>query len=391
MIEALAELGVEYDGDQPDRAVHLGRLPRADPARDARSAATIDAILDQYRTKKAAGPKQQQKPVDEAELAAAEGSGAAAEDDGSVGAPGTSRTSRTARECGKDLTTVTVVRRRDHRADLHLRLRPRRDRAAAASSTAASWSGRSTGRCAGPTRAWSSSRPASTTPRPARRSSVGGQIVARGLRRRAADRADVRVRRHHRHGEDVAAPRAACRPRPTRWRSWRRRCCAGCTPAAGPTSPSRSPSTRRSSGSTTSGTRSPARSPTAPRCPADVAAYARAVGTAAGELPSDARARCRTARWPPSPTSPPATEEQTLRILRELDPADPLDLAGRGPAPARPGRALGRHPGARPTSAPTCATSPDAELLAVARRAASAAVAAAAASTGSTSTGRWTA
>ena len=36
------------------------------------------------------------------------------------------------------------------------------------------------------------------------------------------------------------------------------------------------------------------------------------------------RARCRTARSPPSSTSPPATEEQTLRILRDLDPADPI-------------------------------------------------------------------
>ena len=45
----------------------------------------IDAILDQYRTKRPpAGAKQQQKPVDEAELEAAEGSGAAAEDDGSA-------------------------------------------------------------------------------------------------------------------------------------------------------------------------------------------------------------------------------------------------------------------------------------------------------------------
>ena len=36
------------------------------------------------------------------------------------------------------------------------------------------------------------------------------------------------------------------------------------------------------------------------------------------------RARCRTARSPPSPTSPPGDEEQTLRILSELDPANPL-------------------------------------------------------------------
>ena len=85
MIEALAELGVEYDGDQPDRAVHLGRLPRADPARDARARRhrrDPRPVPDQEgRPAEAAG----QKPVDEAELEAAEGSGAAAEDDGSVG------------------------------------------------------------------------------------------------------------------------------------------------------------------------------------------------------------------------------------------------------------------------------------------------------------------
>ena len=52
--------------------------------------------------------------------------------------------------------------------------------------------------------------------------------------------------------------------RRTRCPSWRPRCCAGCTPGAGPTSPSRSRSTRRSSACTTSGTRSVARWPPAP-------------------------------------------------------------------------------------------------------------------------------
>ncbi len=45
------------------------------------------------------------------------------------------------------------LRRRDHRADVHLRAAGTPRRCGCASSTAASWCGRSTGRCAGPTRA----------------------------------------------------------------------------------------------------------------------------------------------------------------------------------------------------------------------------------------------
>jgi lysyl-tRNA synthetase class 1 len=67
----------------------------------------IDAILDQYRTKKAPPKKQGQKPVDEAELEAAEGSGAAAEDDG-TGSAGYFPYKPYCGGCGKDLTTVTA-------------------------------------------------------------------------------------------------------------------------------------------------------------------------------------------------------------------------------------------------------------------------------------------
>ncbi|MGW6355844.1 lysine--tRNA ligase [Streptomyces sp. NPDC055092] len=108
MTGALGELGVEFDGisqtEQYTSGVYREQILHAMKHRG-----DIDAILDQYRTKKAP-PKQQQKqqkPVDEAELEAAEGSGAANEDDGSGGAAGYYPYKPFCGECGKDLTTVT--------------------------------------------------------------------------------------------------------------------------------------------------------------------------------------------------------------------------------------------------------------------------------------------
>ncbi|MEV3969266.1 lysine--tRNA ligase [Streptomyces sp. NPDC050698] len=107
MIESLAELGVEFDGisqtEQYTSGVYREQILHAIKHR-----ADIDAILDQYRTKKAPAKKQQgQKPVDEAELEAAEGSGAAAEDDGSSGSAGYFPYKPYCGNCEKDLTTVT--------------------------------------------------------------------------------------------------------------------------------------------------------------------------------------------------------------------------------------------------------------------------------------------
>ncbi|RVU16471.1 lysine--tRNA ligase [Streptomyces antnestii] len=108
MIDALGELGVEFDGisqtEQYTSGVYREQILHAMKHRG-----DIDAILDQYRTKKAPAKKQQQgqKPVDEAELEAAEGSGAASEDDGSGGAGGYYPYKPFCGECGKDLTTVT--------------------------------------------------------------------------------------------------------------------------------------------------------------------------------------------------------------------------------------------------------------------------------------------
>jgi lysyl-tRNA synthetase class 1 len=107
MVEALAELGVEFDGIS-QTAQYTSGVYREQILHAIKHRGDIDAILDQYRTKKASAKKQQsQKPLDEAELEAAEGSGAAAEDDGSSGAAGYFPYKPYCGNCEKDLTTVT--------------------------------------------------------------------------------------------------------------------------------------------------------------------------------------------------------------------------------------------------------------------------------------------
>ncbi|WP_328449620.1 lysine--tRNA ligase [Streptomyces sp. NBC_00386] len=107
MTEALAELGVEYDGISQTEQYTAGTY-REQVLFAMKHRGDIDAILDQYRTKKAPAKKQQgQKPVDEAELEAAEGSGAAAEDDGSS-TSGYYPYKPYCGQCEKDLTTVTA-------------------------------------------------------------------------------------------------------------------------------------------------------------------------------------------------------------------------------------------------------------------------------------------
>ncbi|MET7363953.1 lysine--tRNA ligase [Streptomyces sp. NPDC005562] len=109
MAEALTELGVEYDGISQTEQYTAGTY-REQILHAMRHRGDIDAILDQYRTKKdpakAGKGKQQQKPVDEAELEAAEGSGAASEDDGSGGTGGYYPYKPYCGRCEKDLTTV---------------------------------------------------------------------------------------------------------------------------------------------------------------------------------------------------------------------------------------------------------------------------------------------
>ncbi|MFC9231823.1 lysine--tRNA ligase [Streptomyces decoyicus] len=105
MIEALTELGVEYDGISQTEQYTAG-VYRDQVLHAMKHRGDIDAILGQYRTKKAPA-KKSQKPVDEAELEAAEGSGAAAEDDGSGGSAGYFPYKPYCGQCEKDLTTVT--------------------------------------------------------------------------------------------------------------------------------------------------------------------------------------------------------------------------------------------------------------------------------------------
>ncbi len=111
MTQALDELGVEYDGISQTEQYTAGNY-REQILHAMKHRGDIDAVLDRYRTKKdpAAGgkKKQGQKPVDEAELEAAEGSGAASEDDGSGGGAGYFPYKPYCTACGKDLTTVTA-------------------------------------------------------------------------------------------------------------------------------------------------------------------------------------------------------------------------------------------------------------------------------------------
>ncbi|MFD5554939.1 lysine--tRNA ligase [Streptomyces sp. NPDC127068] len=106
MTGALADLGVAYDGISQTEQYTAGTY-REQVLHAVRHRGDIDAILAQYRTKKAA-PKKQQKPLDEAEIEAAEGSGAAAEDDGSSGATGYFPYKPYCGGCEKDLTTITA-------------------------------------------------------------------------------------------------------------------------------------------------------------------------------------------------------------------------------------------------------------------------------------------
>lgn len=109
MVEALAELGVEYDPISQTEQ-YLAGTYREQILHAMKHRGDIDAILDRYRTKKdpAKGKKQSQKPVDEAEVEAVEGSGAADEDDGSGAGTAYFPYKPYCGSCEKDLTTVTA-------------------------------------------------------------------------------------------------------------------------------------------------------------------------------------------------------------------------------------------------------------------------------------------
>ncbi|MBD3933966.1 lysine--tRNA ligase [Streptomyces chumphonensis] len=109
MVTALAELGVEFRGVSQTQQYTSG-VYREQILLAMRERGTIDAVLDRYRTKEKPGGKKaggkQQKPVDEAELAAAEGSGAAGEDDGSGTGGDYYPYKPYCGNCEKDFTTV---------------------------------------------------------------------------------------------------------------------------------------------------------------------------------------------------------------------------------------------------------------------------------------------
>lgn len=106
LVESLAELGVEFEGISQTEMYTSGAY-RRQVLHAMKHRADIDEILGRYRTKKApAKQKQSQKPVDEAELEAAEGSGAANEDDG-TGSAGYFPYKPYCGGCGRDLTVVT--------------------------------------------------------------------------------------------------------------------------------------------------------------------------------------------------------------------------------------------------------------------------------------------
>ncbi|MDT0380718.1 lysine--tRNA ligase [Streptomyces sp. DSM 42041] len=117
MSDALGELGVEFRGISQTERYTSGAY-REQILFAMRERARIDAVLDRYRTldKNAQGGqgggkkgKQQQKPKDAAEIEAAEGSGAAAEDDGSGSGSGSYYPYKPyCGVCARDLTRVTA-------------------------------------------------------------------------------------------------------------------------------------------------------------------------------------------------------------------------------------------------------------------------------------------
>ncbi len=116
LVESLAELGIEFRGIS-QTAQYTSGAYREQILFAMRERAHIDAVLDRYRThpgqqagRGKAAPKAQKLDEQEAAAAAeaAEGSGAASEEDGSVSATGYYPYKPYCTVCGTDFTTVTA-------------------------------------------------------------------------------------------------------------------------------------------------------------------------------------------------------------------------------------------------------------------------------------------
>ncbi|MGW3942575.1 lysine--tRNA ligase [Streptomyces phaeochromogenes] len=330
MVEALGELGVEFDGISQTEQYTSGTY-REQILHAMKHRGDIDAILDQYRTKKAPAKKQSQKPLDEAELEAAEGSGAAADDDG-TGSAGYFPYKPYCGDCGKDLTTVTAYD--DDTTELTY------------TCTACYFSetvrlsefnrGKLVWKVDWPMR-WAYEgvvfEPSGVDhSSPGSSFQVGGQIVGSifgGKQPIGPMYAFVGISGMAKMSSSkggVPTPGDALKimePQILRWLYARRRPNQSFKIAFDQEIQRLYDEWDKLEGKVAGGTSQAFGSGGGSALPADVAAHSRAVGTAAGELPKTPRPMpYRTLASVADITA--GAEDQTLRILSELDPADPL-------------------------------------------------------------------
>ena len=286
---ARCRAGRRDGGDLADRALPVGCLPRRGPARGAAPRTRSSAVLAQLphqegrarvgRRARARRPRRwpTRSPTTTRTPRPAPASLSA-----------TSRSSPTAATAAATPPTVTAYDDDTHRPRVHLlRVRLPRHHQPRHARTRASWSGRSTGRCAGRSSTSTSSRPGWTTRRPGSSFTVGHELVesVSGLpaRRRGsatASSGSPACRRCRR-------PRVARPPPRTPCGCSRRRSCAGSTSAASRSRPSTSTSGPRWCGCTTSGTPWRRKAADPAKRDVQVLAYERAVvDPAAGPLPT---------------------------------------------------------------------------------------------------------
>ena len=330
LVDALAELGIEFRGVS-QTAQYTSGAYREQILFAMRERAHIDAVLARYRTlpgqptgRGAPAPKAQK--LDEQEAAAAaeavEGSGAASEDDGSASAAGYYPYKPYCTVCGTDFTTVTAYD--DDTTALTYDCRCGHSETVLLSEFNG---GKLVWKVDWPMR-WTYEgvifEPSGVDHQsPGSSWVVGGQLVKEVFGGTQADRPDVRVRRHQGHGQDEQLARRG--PHPGR-RAGDHGAGPGPlalrAPQAGPVLQRRlrrrgAPHVRRVGLALPQGRRryGAGRGPGGAR-PRHV--------HRGGRRCRPRRGRCPTARWRRWWTSPPAHDEQTLRILSDLDPERPV-------------------------------------------------------------------